>query len=161
MDKNYSEFAPTTIFCARYEAHTHGASAVGPEHVILGLVRADRQLFELCAPKLNADQVRDTLESRLPRSRMLPRKSIIPLSRATKRVLILAKKESDSSGYTKIRTEHILAGLIRPNDYTGWLCLDSVAGHTKYSAAFKLRRIRSYGIFARESFIRVQQMNEK
>lgn len=113
MDENYSEFARRAIFSARYEAHTHGASVVRPEHVILGLLRADRQLFELCAPELNADQIRGTVESRLSRRRTLDRKNVIPLSRATKRVLTFAKKESHSSGDAKIRTEHILAGLIR------------------------------------------------
>lgn len=112
MDEEFSEFARRTVFCARYEAHTHGASVVRPEHIILGLLRADRQLFEMCVPKLNAEQIRDTVESRLRRSRVPNQKNIIPLSWATKRVLTLAKKESDSSGDTKIRTEHILAALI-------------------------------------------------
>ena len=112
MDENYSELARRAIFSARYEAHKHGASAVQPEHVILGLLRADPQLFELCIPKLTADEIRGTVDSRLSRSRPQDRKNVIPLSRATKKVLTFAKHESHSSGDVKISTEHILAGLI-------------------------------------------------
>jgi len=111
MNGEYTELARSAVFCARYEAHIHGATVVRPEHVILGLLRADRQLFQLCAPELNVDQIRATLESRLSRRRTLDRK--ITFARPTRRVLKLAQKESESSGHPKIGTEHILAGLIR------------------------------------------------
>jgi ATP-dependent Clp protease ATP-binding subunit ClpC len=113
MDGQYTELARRAVFCARYEAQSHGAVVVCPEHVILGLLRADRQLFELCAPELNVDQIRATLESRLSRRPTVDRKNLIPFSWATRRVLSLAKRESDSSVHPKIGTEHILAGLIR------------------------------------------------
>src|SRR5262245_23098866 len=113
MNEKYTELARRAVFCARYEAHTRGATVVRPEHVILGLLRADRQLFELCAPELNVDQIRATLESRLSRRSTLGREKLIPFSWATRTVLNLAKKESEGSGHPKIGTEHILAGLIR------------------------------------------------
>jgi len=113
MNEKYTELGHRAVFCARYEAHTRGATLVRPEHLILGLLRADRQLLELCAPELTVDQIRATLEPRLSRHRVLDRKNLIPFSRATRRVLKLAKNESDSSGHSKIGTEHILAGLIR------------------------------------------------
>lgn len=113
MNEKYTELAQRAVFCARYEAHTRGATVVRPEHLILGLLRADRELFELCAPELAVDQIRTTLESGLSRHRVLARKNLIPFSRATRRVLNLAKNESDSSGHSKIGTEHILVGLIR------------------------------------------------
>ena len=110
MNEDYTELARRAVFCARYEAHTGGATVVRAEHLILGLLRADRQLFELCAPELNVDQIRARFESRLSRPRTLNRK--IPFSRATTRVLNLAKKESASSDHPTIGTEHIMAGLI-------------------------------------------------
>lgn len=113
MGEKYTALAQTAVFCARYEAHTRGATVVRPEHLILGLLRADRQLFELCAPDLTVDQIRAILESRLSRRRVRDREKLIPFSRTTRRVLNLAKNESDSSGHSRIGTEHILAGLIR------------------------------------------------
>ena len=113
MNEEYTKLARKAVFCARYEAHTRGATVVRPEHLILGLLRADRQLLEICAPELAVDHIRASLESRLSRRRVLDRKNVIPLSRATRRVLNLAKNESNSSGHSIIGTEHILGGLIR------------------------------------------------
>lgn len=62
---------------------------------------------------MNVNEIRASFESRVSRRRTLDGKSIVQFSKATRRVLDRAKKESHGSGYSNIGTEHLLAGLIR------------------------------------------------
>ena len=45
MFERYTEVARRAIFFARYEASQFGASAIEPEHLLLGLSREDKPLF--------------------------------------------------------------------------------------------------------------------
>jgi ATP-dependent Clp protease ATP-binding subunit ClpC len=44
MFERYTEKARRVVFFARYEAGQFGSQAIEPEHILLGLLREDKQL---------------------------------------------------------------------------------------------------------------------
>lgn len=113
LTQPYTEAAKNALFSARYEACLHGARSVEAEHVLLGLLRAD--LFELVSTStLQTDQFRGTVEGYISRRAEVDSRTVTPLSRAAKRVLIFAAKESHNLSHNYVGTEHILLGLLTP-----------------------------------------------
>jgi len=54
MFEKYTEKARRVIFFARYEVSEHGASSIGTEHLLLGLLREDKALLS-SGNQLHAD----------------------------------------------------------------------------------------------------------
>ena len=119
MFEKYTEKARRTIFFARYEVSELGGQSIGPEHLLLGLLRDDKSLI----PRLLREQdetVREAIRRRLvERSRVGGKISAsveIPLADEAKNVLWYAAEESEGMGHRHIGTEHLLLGLLRVED---------------------------------------------
>ena len=114
--REYTQQASSAVFHSRYEACLHGAHSVKPEHLLLGLLRADPELFRLLSPRAaEIDEFRAAFESSIPSRPVVDSKSLTPLSRAARQVLKIAVKEGESLGDNFVGTEHILVGLIHPS----------------------------------------------
>src|SRR5258708_4586351 len=50
MFENFTEKARRVVFFARYEASLSGGQTIDPEHILLGLLREDPELFRRIAP---------------------------------------------------------------------------------------------------------------
>ena len=112
-EPNYTQQASSAVFHSRYEACLHGAPSIKPEHLLLGLLRADPELFRLLSPgATEINEFRAAFESYVPSRPVVDSKSLTPLSRAARRVLKIAVRESESLGDNLVSTEHILVGLI-------------------------------------------------
>ena len=66
MFEKYTEKARRVIFFARYEASQFGSSYIETEHLLLGLIREDKNLTNRFFPKANAsiDSIRKEIEGR-------------------------------------------------------------------------------------------------
>src|SRR5205085_2145459 len=117
MFERYTEVARRTIFFARYEASHFGASAIEPEHLLLGLSREDKPLFIrfLGDGKQSIETIRTKLEERLSmrEKEKTPTSVELPLSDEAKRALHYAHDESYGLEDRHIGTEHMLLGLTR------------------------------------------------
>jgi len=51
MFERYTEAARRVIFFARYEASQYGSAVIDTEHLLLGLVREDRDLLDHFIPR--------------------------------------------------------------------------------------------------------------
>jgi ATP-dependent Clp protease ATP-binding subunit ClpC len=115
MFERYTEKARRVIFFARYEASQSGSLAIEAEHVLLGLLREDKQLTQkfFRNPRSTLESIRKEIEGRTPLQEKISASVDLPLSKSAKRVLSYAAEESDRLGHRHIGTEHLLLGILR------------------------------------------------
>ncbi len=115
MFERYTEKARRVIFFARYEASQAGTSMIEPAHLLLGIIREDRELMSRGSTNgSNGKSIREAIETRRPPPKEKMATSVeLPLSSETKRILVYAEEESDSLKHRHIGTEHLLLGLLR------------------------------------------------
>ena len=87
MFERYTEKARRVIFFARYEASQFGASAIEPEHLLLGLMREDKTLTGRFFPRaqLNIESIRKEIEGRTLLREKISTSVELPLAPETKR----------------------------------------------------------------------------
>jgi ATP-dependent Clp protease ATP-binding subunit ClpC len=114
MFERYTEPARRVIFYSRYMAHQAGSPVIETEHLLLGLLRADMVLAQrFLGSPWAAEEIWQEVERRKPVRPTSPSKVDLKLSMEAKRTLLLAAEEAGSLSSKKIRTEHLLLGLLR------------------------------------------------
>ena len=113
MFERYTENARRIIFFARFEAAQFGSPAIEPEHMLLGLLRENKELFvKLTSLQDPAAAIRKSVEHRIPPpAQMISTSVALPLSPGSKIALAKAHEESDAMGHRHIGPEHLLLGL--------------------------------------------------
>ncbi len=135
MFERYTEKARRVIFFARYEASQLGASAIEAEHILLGLLREDKDLAARLFRSLKAvETIRREVERRTVVRKKISPTVELPLSRQAKRVLNYAAEESERLGHRSISTEHLLLGLLREQN--------SLAAELLYEQGLQTGRVR-------------------
>ncbi len=115
MFEKYTEKARRVIFFARYEASQFGSPSIETEHLLLGLIREDKNLTSRFLPKSNAtiQDIRREIEGRILVRDKVSTSIDLPFSDESKRALNSAAEESERLSHKYIGTEHILLGLLR------------------------------------------------
>ena len=115
MFEKYTEKARRVIFFARYEASQFGSPLIETEHLLLGLIREDKNLTNRFFPKANAsiDSIRKEIEGRATIRDKVSTSVDLPFSDESKRALNAAAEESERLSHKHIGTEHMLLGLLR------------------------------------------------
>jgi ATP-dependent Clp protease ATP-binding subunit ClpC len=115
MFERYTEAARRALFFARFEVTQLGATAIEPEHILLGLFREPKglvaRIFEqrgVSGAELSVE-IADRHEFR----ERIPTSVEVPFSTGTQRVLSYAAEEADRLTHTYIGTEHLLLGVLR------------------------------------------------
>jgi ATP-dependent Clp protease ATP-binding subunit ClpC len=136
MFERYTEKARRVIFFARYEASQFGAPAIEPEHLLLGLMREDKNLTArfLARAQTSLEAIRKEIEGRAPLREKISTSVELPLAPETKRVLAFAHEESDRLQHRHIGTEHLLLGLLREER--------SMAAEILYERGLRLNAVR-------------------
>ncbi len=136
MFERYTEKARRVIFFARYEASQFGASQFEAEHILLGLIREDKNLTTRFFHRshANIESIRKEIEGRTILRDRISTNIDLPLSNEAKRVLAFAAEESERLGNRHIGTEHLLLGLLREEN--------SVAAEILYERGLRLSDIR-------------------
>lgn len=114
MFERYTEPSRRVVFYARYFAAQTGSPKIETEHLLLGLLRTDMVLARrfLGSPWVAEEVWREIEQKRQVRA-PIPPGIDIPLSAGGKRTLLFAAEEADQASSKKIRTEHLLLGLLR------------------------------------------------
>lgn len=136
MFERYTEKARRVIFFARYEAGQFGSNQIEAEHVLLGLIREDKNLTARFLHRFHTsiESIRKEIEARsAPRDRITANIDL-PLSANAKRVLAYAAEESEKLGNRHIGTEHLLLGLLREEN--------SMAAELLYERGLRISDIR-------------------
>jgi hypothetical protein len=122
--ERYTEKARRAIFFARYEASRYGSAHIETEHLLLGLLREDKQFAgELRGRKATEEAVRKWVDSRVTFGPKISTTVDLPLTHECKRVLSYATEESQQLGQNFISTCHLVLGLLREPESLGGQCL--------------------------------------
>ena len=114
MFERFTEKARRTIFFGRYEASQFGSPYIETEHLLLGILREDRQLTLRCLRSaVPFESIRRDIEARTTMREKTSTSADLPLSHESKRVLAYASDEADRLRHEHIGTEHLLLGLLR------------------------------------------------
>jgi ATP-dependent Clp protease ATP-binding subunit ClpA len=111
----YIEEARLTIFRAKHEADRFGSVEIAPEHILLALL-SDPVLINRTMKGISEKEMRETIDAHLPRREPNTQPHDLPLSEAARRALVLAEREADRLGHSKIRNQHLLLGLVKSGD---------------------------------------------
>ncbi len=112
MFERYAEKARRVIFFARYEASQLGSPYIQPEHLLLGLLREDRDLALQFLPVYAASEaIRKQIEARITKHEKISTSVDLPLDAGSKTILAFAAEEAPVSG--EIGTAHLLIGVLR------------------------------------------------
>jgi ATP-dependent Clp protease ATP-binding subunit ClpA len=125
MFERFTERARRVIILAQEEAKRLNHSAVGTEHILLGIVREGEGVASKVLESLNIspERVRAEIESAIGRGERTPHEEVTFTPRA-KKVLELALDEARRLGHNYIGTEHLLLGLIGNQGATAGRVLD-------------------------------------
>ncbi len=136
MFERYTEKARRVVFFARYEASQFGSTQIEAEHVLLGLIREDKNLTYRFFHRSHAtvESIRRDIEGRTVLRERIPNNIDLPLAAEAKHVLAFAAEESERLGNRHIGTEHLLLGLLREEN--------SVAAEILYERGLRLSDIR-------------------
>jgi ATP-dependent Clp protease ATP-binding subunit ClpA len=117
MFERFTERARQVVVLAQEEARRLQHNYIGPEHILLGLLREDRGLGAQALESLGVtlEPAREQL-LRIVGPGEEPSGTQIPFTTPAKQVLELALRESLALEHNYIGTEHILLGLLRQND---------------------------------------------
>ncbi|CAN5649347.1 ATP-dependent Clp protease ATP-binding subunit [soil metagenome] len=123
----YDDRARLVFHFAREEGSKLGHAMIGPEHLLLGLMReggtASKVLGEFGA---TLDGFRRQVEEMVGRGDGLPRNETAAITPRARRVMELAGSEARSLGSNVIATEHILLGIIREGDGVAYRILQQL-----------------------------------
>jgi len=111
MFERYTEKARHVIFFARYEASQTGSHIIEIEHLLLGILREVKALFE----GANIDEMAEELR-RAMHVKGAPKVDggiDLPLSESAKRILISSLQEAEQLHHAHVSPEHILLALMR------------------------------------------------
>ncbi|MBV9670357.1 MAG: ATP-dependent Clp protease ATP-binding subunit, partial [Acidobacteriales bacterium] len=114
MFERYTEKARRVIFFARYEASQFGSPYIETEHLLLGLLREDKQLTNrFLRSHASVESIRKQIEGHTTIREKGSTSVDLPLSNECKRVLAYAAEEAERLSHKHIGTEHLLLGLLR------------------------------------------------
>jgi Clp amino terminal domain, pathogenicity island component/NTF2 fold immunity protein len=126
MFERYTERARRVIFFARYEASQFGSVAIEPEHLLLGVLREDRNaISRFLGPKAPAEDIRNEIASRLAIKEKVSTSVDLPLTPASKRILAHSAEEVERLGHHHIGVEHLLLGILREEGTVAAQVLDA------------------------------------
>jgi ATP-dependent Clp protease ATP-binding subunit ClpC len=116
--ERYTENARRALFFARYEVTNVGATAIEPEHLLVGVAcaAAGGAAHILERAGLSAEVIRRELASQDAPVKTVPPSQEVPFTPATQRVLSLTAEEADALAHGYIGIEHLMLGLLRDNE---------------------------------------------
>ena len=114
MFERYTERARRVIFFARYEASQFGSTTIETEHLLLGLIREDKNLTNrFLRSSSSIENIRKEIEGRTTIREKVSTSIDLPLSNECKRILAYANEEAERLNHRHIGTEHLLLGILR------------------------------------------------
>ena len=135
MFERYTERARRVIFFARYEASQFGSTTIETEHLLLGLIREDKNLTNrFLRNQSSIESIRKEIEGRTTIREKVSTSIDLPLSNECKRILAYAAEEAERLNHRHIGTEHLLLGILREEK--------CVAGEILHERGLRLNAIR-------------------
>ncbi len=118
MYERFTNRARTVIILAREEATRLNHDYIGPEHLLLGLIRVGEGVAAEALRSLGLDleTIRREVEKEVQSGPSQLTIGEIPFTPRSKKVIELAMDEARGMGHNYIGTEHLLLGLMREEE---------------------------------------------
>ncbi|MDX1909119.1 MAG: ATP-dependent Clp protease ATP-binding subunit [Bacteroidia bacterium] len=115
MESNFSDRVKDVISLSREEAIRLGHDYIGPEHLLLGLIREGEGLAVKILQDLNVDlaRLKQTIETAVRPTMALVSPNNLPLTRQAEKVLKITRLEAKLLKSGVIGTEHLLLSILR------------------------------------------------
>src|SRR5215831_12498724 len=114
MFERYTERARRVIFFARYEASQFGSTTIETEHLLLGLIREDKNLTNrFLRNHSSIESIRKEIEGRTTIREKVSTSIDLPLSNECKRILAYSAEEAERLNHRHIGIAHLLLGILR------------------------------------------------
>jgi ATP-dependent Clp protease ATP-binding subunit ClpA len=114
MFERYTEKARRVIFFARYETSEFGSPYIGPEFLLLGILREDRYVITRWLGEGDWLTVfREEVEKYVGKGPKSATSVDLPLTHESKRILAYASDEAERLRHQHIGTEHLFLGILR------------------------------------------------
>jgi ATP-dependent Clp protease ATP-binding subunit ClpA len=111
--ERFNPAARGTLFAAWNAVRERGGMHIEPEHVVLGILRADGSAIRQFTAIVGAfEALEQRLESAIPAGPKFPEVHEIPFSSATVAAIEGAVVEADDLENSHIRSEHLLLGVL-------------------------------------------------
>ena len=125
----FNDRAKRVLALAQDEAIRFNHNYIGPEHLLLGLVREGEGTAARVLNSLNVglSTIRTKVEAMIGRGNWEKPPSEIVLAPETKQIINSAVEEADKLGHSHVGTEHLLLALARESDGVAARVLASVA----------------------------------
>lgn len=116
MYERFTDLARSVVKVANLEAQRFGLEYIGPEHILLGMLKiADCMALRLLRSLSNPGEMILKVEGRMvPSDKVVPGK--VPQTPRAKKVIEAAVSEAAGLGKDYVATEHLLLGLLQQND---------------------------------------------
>ncbi|MEN9947220.1 MAG: hypothetical protein RL106_43, partial [Bacteroidota bacterium] len=139
MEAKFSPQVKDVISFSREEALRLGHSYIGPEHLMLGIIREGESLAATLLKRLNVDlsHLRKQIESTMRLASVGQNNQVyqsIPLTTQAERILKLTYLEAKNFRANLVGTEHLLLSILKDND--------NAATRTLASASIDYRLVR-------------------
>jgi ATP-dependent Clp protease ATP-binding subunit ClpC len=134
MFERYTERARRVIFFSRYEASQFGSRSIETQHLLLGLIREDKNLTNRFLTNIQLEGIRPKIESLSEIREKVSTSIDLPLSNECKRILAYSNEEAERLGHRHIGTEHLLLGMLREES--------CVAARLLYESGLRLETLR-------------------
>lgn len=134
----YSQGVRDVISYSREESQRLGNSCIGPEHLLLGILRDGNGTANQLLDKMNVDSkaVKEYIEERLRQTNEIAFDTDLPLLKSTEKILKYADLEARLLRKDELETEHLLLAIMRENTS---LAADSLRKqNVTYEQVFKL-----------------------
>ncbi len=115
MNYNFTDRVRKVLAMARDEAIRLQHDYVGPEHILLGLIREGEGVAAAVLTNLSADldQVHERVEESVKKGKATIALGELPYTSRAKKVLEFAMAEARELNHSYVGTEHLLLGLLR------------------------------------------------
>jgi hypothetical protein len=127
MFERYTEKARRVIFFSRYEGSQFGSPYIETEHILLGILREDKEIARRILPVGAVESIRKQIEARGLRGPVSSISVDLPLSNESKRVLAYGAEEAERLGHKWIGSNHLFLGLLREKTSFGAQLLEGHA----------------------------------
>jgi len=113
MFERFTEKARRVIFFARYEASRYGSPYIETEHILLGVLREDKDLsLRLFGSHAAIESIRKQIDQMSPKREKISTSVDLPLTEEGKQVLLHAIAESERMHSEHVEVDHLMLGLL-------------------------------------------------
>jgi hypothetical protein len=114
MFERYTERARRAIFYARLESSKLGGPCIESEHLLLGLLAADKSIFVRFLPAGSIEtEIRQVIIQSIAARPPIPSSVDLPLSNECKRIILYSAEEADKLRHQNVDADHLLLGTLR------------------------------------------------